>query len=115
MKKSEQLPIFNVEEPDAFSVLESLISKTGTTETTGPVFSVSTRMPLIEFCTLEAICKHSGQSKNKITNQMLKACFERLQEELPDEDIRAIHAIRNQMISDLLDSSEQLRDSNETI
>ena len=103
MKKPEDLPLFQSEEITSFSVLESMISKTGNTDSIGPVRSISVRIPLVDFCTVEAMSQYSGQSKNKLVVQMIAVALERLNGELPEKDLREIQAIRSKLIGQMLD------------
>jgi len=106
MKKKQiqqELPTFAPEAPDAFTMLDAMISKTGNVEYNGPSRTVSVRMNLIEYCTLESFSQFSGQSKNKIVNQMIAACVERLTESLSAEDLEGIQEIRSRLISELMD------------
>lgn len=102
-KTEESLPLFAPEAPDSFTMLEAMVSKTGTLDYNGPYRMVSVRMQLLDYCTVEAMCQYSGQSKNKILNQMVAACIERLNQELSEEDLRGIQAIRSKLIGELLD------------
>lgn len=101
--KDKNLPLFQPEQPDSFSMLEAMVSKVGNIEYNGPYRMVSVRMQLFDYCTVEAMCQYSGQSKNKIVNQMIAACIERLNHELSEEDLEGIQAIRSKLISELLD------------
>jgi hypothetical protein len=104
MKKSVDLPLFQPEEPTSFDVLEGMISKTATTEYTGALRSISVRFPLVDYCTVEAMSQYSGQSKNKIVIQMVSVAIERLNQELPKADLKAIQAIRSKLIGEMLDA-----------
>lgn len=103
MKKSVDVPLFQPEAPTSFDVLEGMISKTATTEYTGALRSISVRFPLVDYCTIEAMSQYSGQSKNKIVIQMVLAAIERLNEELPASDLKAIQALRSKLIGQMLD------------
>ena len=103
MKKNADLPLFQPEEPTSFSMLEAMISKTGNIEGTGPVRSISVRIPLVDYCTVEAMSQYSGQSKNKLIVQMMAAAIERLNEELPESDLKGIQAIRSKLFGEMLD------------
>ena len=110
MNKHESFPLFAPEAPDSFEMLEAMVSKTGNIEYMGPMRTVSVRMPMIDYCTIEAMSQHSGQSKNKLLNQMIRVCLERLNESLSREDAEAIASLRGKLIGELLpdDVKDQL-------
>ncbi len=102
MKKSDTFPLFAPEAPDSFEMLEAMVSKTGNIEYIGPMRTVSVRMPMIDYCTIEAMSQYSGQSKNKLLNQMIRVCLERLNETLSTEDATKIQDLRSNLIGELL-------------
>lgn len=97
MAKKQTTIQFDSEEPDAFAMLEAMVTKTGNVEGTGTLHSVSIRLPTVEFVTVEALARHSGQSRNKIVVQMIKACIERLNAEMSNDDLEAVQSIRSDL------------------
>ena len=97
MNKKQIQETLCVEPPDEFAMLEAMVTKTGNVEGTGTLHSVSIRLPTVEFVTVEALAKHSGQSRNKIIVQMIKACIERLNAEISNDDLEAVHSIRSDL------------------
>lgn len=93
---------FQPEVPDEFGMLEAMITKTGAVEDRSVTHSVSVRLPTNEFCLVEAIAKHSGVSRNRIILQMIRVSIERLNEELPEVELEAIHALRSELHSQFI-------------
>ena len=96
---------FEPEEPDAFALLEAMVTKTGNVEGFGSLHGVSIRLPTNEFCTVEALAKHSGQSRNKIIVQMIKACVERLNAEMAADELEAVQALRSELFKQFVDGN----------
>lgn len=87
---------------DDFDILVALVSKAGVKEVIGNLHPVSLRMPTVEFCTVEAIAKHSGQSRNRIINQMISVSISWLQSELDTSDLNAIGSIRSAILQQFM-------------
>jgi hypothetical protein len=98
----ETMPLFQPEEPTSFDVLESMISRVGNVETSGPMRMFSVTVPYWDFCTIGAMSQFSGQPKTKIVAQMIKVCIERLTEEMGPEDLHEIALIRQKLIDECM-------------
>ena len=98
----ETMHLFQPEEPTSFDVLESMISRVGNVETSGPMRMFSVTVPFWDFCTIGAMSQFSGQPKTKIVAQMIKVCIERLTEEMGEEDLYEISVIRKKLMDECM-------------
>lgn len=72
-------------EPSAVDELVALIKKNGTTDYTGVLFPVHTRLHIDVFGLLQAITEHSGLSRNQMVNRLLRVGIDATLEALPSE------------------------------
>jgi len=98
-------PNFGVEQPELIDMLLAQINKTGKSEYHGGVHAISVRMPTFLYGTVEALCKHSGMSRNKLICQVLEVGMERVFEGLTEDDFRSISKLRYDAIVELASST----------
>ena len=86
------------EPPTPLDVLVGMVSKTIEDEYVGAVQAFSIRMELVDACTLEALAAYSGQSRNKIACQLVKAGLHELWQRIGDDERAEIERTTGSMI-----------------
>lgn len=102
-KKQEALPYYD-EPPTKLEMLVDQVSKSGSSEGTGSVHSISLRVPTIPFSTIQAIAKHSGMSMNKTIVALIDVALDELWKGLSEEDCNQIQALRAGYLRNLVDA-----------
>lgn len=98
-------PNFGIEQPGLIDMLMAQINKSGKSDYAGGIHAMSVRMPTFLFATVEALCKHSGMSRNKLICQALEVGMEHVFSELTPEDYEAISRLRYDTIVELARTS----------
>lgn len=97
---------YDVEPPNPVTMLAGMVSKTADEKNIGWLQAFSIRMPMHEACLIEALANHSGQSRNKIAVQVIKAGLFALWQEIPGEDRLELERAAGALIHEKLQAHE---------
>lgn len=102
MSRYNDDPTFGTEEPSRLDVLIAQVQKTAKSDYVGAVHALSVRLPTFVYGTVEALCKHSGMSRNKMIVQLLEVALEEVFDRLPEGDLQELCELRNDCIVALI-------------
>lgn len=97
---------FDVEAPSHLDMLVGMVRKTSDEGYTGWLQSMSVRMPMVLFCTMEALAQYSGQPRSKIVIKALEAAFDQVWEQLPEEERKEIEKLRSVILTHKMSQHE---------
>src|SRR5437870_13727923 len=92
--------------PSKLDMFLAEVTKTGTSESSSSVHSVTTRIPSIDFATIEALARTSGMARNKVIVSLLEAAIEQMWKGLDPEMHDAISHLQGMILRELIEDDE---------
>lgn len=96
----------DVNEPTNLQLLVAEVKKSASSSYQGGYIQVPFRVELSSYTRLEALVKHTGSSRNKIMNDLLRIGLESLYSSLDDKTIKTIFNVESAITSDLYASGK---------
>lgn len=93
-------------EPTNLQLLVAEVKKSASSSYHGGYIQVPFRVELSSYTRLEALVKHTGSSRNKIMNDLLRIGIESLASQLEDEIIATLFKIETEITADLYASGK---------
>jgi len=90
------------ETPDELEHTVALICKSANQSESGVAHAMTLRVPTFAYATTRAMAEYSGNSINKIALQLLRVGIDAVLEELPADEAHAIHALRSEIIREVM-------------
>lgn len=102
-KIEKELPreVLHPDEPSKLQMFVAEIQKTGTSDFRGVVKSVTVRLPLFDFATIEALSRAGGMPRNKVIVQLLESAIQEMWTELSPEMHEIVSALQAQILQEL--------------
>lgn len=92
------------EQPSKLDMALALFQRTGSSEGVGSVHGLTVRIPTIEYCSIEALAKHSGLSRNKVIVELLGVALDEVWQGLNPDDRHDLVRIRSEVLDTILRS-----------
>jgi hypothetical protein len=96
----------NPNEPTNLQLLVAEVKKSASSSYHGGYIQVPFRIEFASYTRLEALVKHTGSSRNKIMNDLLRIGIETLAASLDDETIKTLFEIETSITADLYASGK---------
>ena len=96
----------NPNEPTNLQMLVAEVKKSASSSYHGGYIQVPFRVEFASYTRLEALVKHTGSSRNKIMNDLLRIGIETLAASLDDETIKTLFEIETSITADLYASGK---------
>ena len=96
----------NPNEPTNLQLLVAEVKKSTSSSYHGGYIQVPFRVEIASYTRLEALVKHTGSSRNKIMNDLLRIGIETLAASLDDETIKTLFEIETSITADLYASGK---------
>lgn len=106
---------YDTETESPVDVLLGMVSKTADEKYSGMAKTCTIRLPIHEACLLDALAAHSGQSRNKIGTQVIKAGLWALWQQYPSAERQEVEQLAGGLISKAIAESgfEQINELGE--
>lgn len=93
-------------EPTSLQLLVAEVKKSATSSYHGGYIQVPFRIEFSSYTRLEALVKHTGSSRNKIMNDLLRIGLDNLYASLDDRTIKTLFDIETGITADLYQSGK---------
>ena len=102
-----QIESFDVELPTNLDMLVGMVRKTADEQSSAWLQSITIRMPMVVFTTLEALATYSGQSRNKLIVKSLESAFDHIWEQLPEDERMEIESLRSTILTQKMEQHQK--------
>lgn len=106
-KIEKELPhdVSHPDEPTKLEMFVAEIQKTAVSGGHGVVQSVTVRLPLVDFATIEALSRAGGMARNKVIVKLLESAIQEMWTELSPEMHEIVSGLQASILMDLSDGA----------
>lgn len=102
-KIEKELPrdVLSPDEPTKLEMFVSELEKTAISDGRGAVKSVTVRLPLVDFATIEALSRAGGMPRNKVIVKLVESAIQEMWTELSPDMHEVVTGLQGQILQDL--------------